>query len=107
MAENQANNPMAPHVAIIQVTYETYEQQSSGQYGPARKSTGQLVFAFRGSDEAICESRLNTFLDLMKKEYENAQTQSEGEGLVPAQIQEAGGALAQHPQVLGLRRGFA
>lgn len=100
-------NPMAPHVAIVQVIHETYEMQPDGHYNPTRKADGRVLITLKGSDQAVCEARLATFLDTIKKEYENATLESQAEGPGVPQVRGAGGALPQRPPVLGMRSGFA
>jgi hypothetical protein len=105
MEENQF--PLVPHVAVIQIAYEVYEQQPNGHFHPNKKTDGKRVIVLRGSDYAVCMNRVTNFLDEVQKDYQNAEVESQGEGPGESSVAGVGGTQPQRPQVFGVRNGFA
>src|SRR5206468_6082887 len=97
---------LAPHAAVIQISYEVYEQHPNGQFHPHKKAQGNKLLVMKGSDLAVCMNRVNIFLEQLNKEYEY-ETRSQAEEVGGSQMAGPGGTQPQSTQMLGVRNGFA
>jgi hypothetical protein len=104
MAENQG--ALAPHAAVIQISYEVYEQHPNGQFHPNKKADGRSLLVLKGSDYAVCLNRVQNFLNEVQKEYEY-ETRSQAEEVGGSQVAGIGGTQSQSTKMLGVRNGFA
>lgn len=97
-------NDMAPHSAVVQISWEIHEKKQNGSYYGNAKDIGKTVFVLDGNDLALTQEYLNALMDLIKEGGRNvSELKTNQERLGQTHIQGSSGLRNNSPRVFGMR----
>ena len=97
-------NDLAPHAAIIQISWSVHEKRTDGSFHGSVKEDNKVVLSVEGGDRALTNEYVKSIIDLIKRNVKNvSEIEIDAERLGEAQLQGVGRPRQDSPEVFGMR----
>jgi hypothetical protein len=98
------NNDLAPHGAILHISWEVHRILPDGKYSPEATASNTELFELRGQDRALTIARLKSLLEIISKEVsEDARPQFNEKKFRESCVQRDGVRGTSRSGMLGMR----